>query len=199
MTRSLLIIFVKNPILGKVKTRLAKTVGDQYALHVYLHLLNYTASIAAKSSSDIAIYYSDFVDNNDLWSNNRYQKYIQKGNSLGERMNNAFIEAFQKNYEKALIIGSDCAQLTTEIINNAFKKLNEVDVVIGPAYDGGYYLLGMKKYYIDFFLNKEWSTSEVYSQTVDDVKRLNLSYATLPVLLDIDTEEDLLVLPQDKI
>ncbi|MDQ3682830.1 MAG: glycosyltransferase, partial [Bacteroidota bacterium] len=95
-----------------------------------------------------------------------------------------------RNHSKVLIIGSDCIELTESIIQAAFYQLNTKDVVIGPANDGGYYLLGMRRLHSELFINKKWSTDKVYRATVNNFNELGLSYYELPVLIDIDTKED---------
>lgn len=93
-------------------------------------------------------------------------------------------------YEKVAIIGSDCFELTKAIIEEAFALLKNKDVVIGPAKDGGYYLLGMKKLIEPVFENKQWSTESVFNETINDLTENSFSFASLPVLTDVDTEED---------
>ncbi|MEL7833089.1 TIGR04282 family arsenosugar biosynthesis glycosyltransferase [Fodinibius sp. Rm-B-1B1-1] len=188
---SALIIFVKNPEKGKVKTRLAKTVGDEKALDVYHELLRITKSVADSISVNKQVWYSQFVEENDLWSKGTYEKYPQEGENLGQRMQHAFREAFESEQQKVVIIGSDCASLRNEIVQEAFNKLDTHEVVIGPAQDGGYYLLGMSEYYPVLFEGKSWSSSSVLQSTVEQVEKMNLSYHLLPTLNDIDTEADL--------
>jgi rSAM/selenodomain-associated transferase 1 len=185
-----LIIFAKNPLHGKVKTRLAATIGADKALSIYKRLLLYTHSITEKIGFHKLVYYSDYIEVNDCWGCN-YQKELQHGNDLGERMLNAFYKVFKSNTNKAIIIGTDCPQLTTTIIEEAFESLKEFDVVIGPAADGGYYLLGMKEPHTQLFSNIQWSTDTVLEATLNLCKQLNLYYLLLPVLNDIDEEKDL--------
>jgi rSAM/selenodomain-associated transferase 1 len=189
-----LIIFVKNPELGKVKTRLAQTIGNEQALHIYLRLLDHTQTISSKVAANRAVYYTDFIDTNDLWPEAQFQKYLQTGNNLGERMKNAFATAFAEGFKKVVIIGSDCPQLNQAHIAEAFDLLSAHEVVIGPAVDGGYYLLGMKRLIPELFTNKIWSTPKVLSQTIADFERLHLSYYRMETLRDIDTAEDLNIL-----
>ena len=132
-----LIIFVKNPVLGKVKTRLAAGIGEEKALEIYRQLLAITQTAAAKSSCMRHVFYSDEIEN-DSWDDNKFNKHVQEGKTLGDRMNNAFEKVFALRARNAVIIGSDCPQITTEIIDQAFVNLKEKDVVIGPAKDGGY-------------------------------------------------------------
>lgn len=183
-----LIIFIKNIEKGKVKTRLASTVGDDKALQIYQALLNHTREVATKVSATRHLFYSNRIEE-DEWSKNDFEKYIQKGEDLGIRMANGFKKAFEKN-DKVVIIGSDCASLTPQIVNQAFEKLEENDFVIGPAQDGGYYLLGMNKFMPSVFENIEWSTESVFEKTIQNIEYLNKKYDLLPTLSDIDYEED---------
>jgi uncharacterized protein len=189
--KNLLIVFYRNPELGKVKTRLAKTVGDEKALAIYLRLAEHTRSISQDLSLDKVVYYSHFVDTEDTWPNSSFQKKAQQGNDLGEKMQNAFAEGFKNEYTSICIIGTDCFELTSEIIQQAFDQLEKHDTVIGPANDGGYYLLGMKKSTPELFQNKNWSTDSVAKDTIHDFKRLRLSFVKLPPLTDVDEEKDL--------
>jgi rSAM/selenodomain-associated transferase 1 len=189
--KSLLIIFYRNPELGKVKTRLAKTLGDEKALAIYLKLSSHTRAITENLAIDKVIYYSNFVDTEDAWPNTTFQKKLQNGNDLGEKMNNAFVEGFQSGYERVCIIGTDCLELSKDIIQQAFDQLVCYDAVIGPAKDGGYYLLGMKKPMPELFKNKAWSSDTVATDTIQNFKDLSLSYAQLAVLTDVDEEKDL--------
>ncbi|KAB1158909.1 glycosyltransferase [Tenacibaculum aiptasiae] len=189
MSKNLLLIFTRNPELGKVKTRLAKTIGDESALNIYIFLLNHTKEVTQDLNCDKAVYYSVKVRNNDIWDTSNYQKHQQNGDDLGIRMKNAFQEAFNKNYEKVLIIGSDLYNLKPNHINEAFEKLNSNDVVIGPAEDGGYYLLGMKELHSEVFKNKAWGTSTVRQDTLNDLQ--NVSVHLLETLNDVDVFDDI--------
>lgn len=191
MKTDLLIIFYRNPELGKVKTRLAATVGDEKAFAIYLKLASHTREVALQTACDRVVYYSDFIDTEDSWSNDQFKKSLQTGESLGERMKQAFANSFDAGYKRVCIIGTDCPGLTTQIINESFVKLKSNDVVIGPATDGGYYLLGMENFWPTLFENKAWSTDSVLSQTVQDAKQLNLLNFLLPTLTDVDEEKDL--------
>lgn len=186
-----IIIFVRNPELGKVKTRLAKQVGDQQAFGVYKELLQHTHDITSCLDGDKFVYYTDYIAGNDLWENHLFEKRLQAGSELGERMMLAFMELFQEGYSKLLIIGSDCPELTTFIIEDAFDLLDLNDVVIGPSADGGYYLLGSKKLIPELFVNKEWSTGSVLADSIMDTVRLRKKCSFLPELHDIDTADDL--------
>jgi rSAM/selenodomain-associated transferase 1 len=199
--KRLLIIFVKNPELGKCKTRLAATIGDQKALNFYKNMLKRTKEVAEKVYADKAIYYSSFIDDNDFWPNKPpFYKQLQNQNpDLGIKMQSAFEEAFQSGYESVCVIGSDCYALNEKVIEQAFTSLETQDTVLGPSNDGGYYLLGMNELHTQLFRNKEWSTDSVASDTINDFRNLKLSFDLLDELTDIDNEEDLNTLPNDVI
>lgn len=190
-SRPLLIIFYRNPIPGKVKTRLAATVGDQKALEIYRALSQHTRTITEKLPAARIVYYTEAIEQNDLWPDGVFTKALQQGAGLGQRMENAFKEGFESGYTSICIIGTDCWELTTETILQAFEALNSADAVIGPARDGGYYLLGMNKLLPDAFRNKRWSTDTVLQDTIRDFDSLQLGYVKLPERTDVDTEDDL--------
>lgn len=189
--KSLLIIFYRNPVAGKVKTRLAATVGNARALDIYHKLTEHTKSISQNISADAVVYYSDHPEEQDTWTNTRFKKKKQAGVDLGERMAAAFHEGFALGYRSICIIGTDCFELTTSLLEESFNMLQSYDAVIGPAKDGGYYLLGMNSFYPDLFKNKLWSTDSVSSRTLADFETLGLRYFQLPVLTDVDEEKDL--------
>jgi len=189
--KSLLIIFVKNPELGKVKSRLAKSIGEEKALKVYKMLLAKTKELVIDLEVDKLICYSNRIEHEDLWENYSFQKAKQVGDNLGEKMYNSIQQASINLYKKICLIGSDNMELTDEIIHNAFKYLNDHDIVIGPAKDGGYYLIGMKSPKNEIFKLSNWGTSSVLEETLKIIKALDLKYVLLPVLNDIDVAEDL--------
>ena len=187
-----IIIFVRNPVLGKVKTRLAKTMGNGKALLIYQLLLEHTRQVTGNLHCDKFVYYSDYIDENDDWNNVLYKKKLQSGGDLGERMANAFKQLFASGYQRLIIIGSDCLDLTSDLINEAFNRLKEADVVFGPSTDGGYYLLGLKvPYPPELFENKNWSTDTVLSDSLKTLEASGTSYQLLIPLNDIDEESDL--------
>ncbi len=188
MTKNLIIVFTRNPELGKCKTRLAKTVGNENALIIYKLLLNHTSEVLEQIPYDKAIYYSVKVRNNDMWNDHNYQKRQQYGKDLGERMYNAFKGSFKRGYEKVIIVGSDLYDLKTNHITEAIEKLNTNDIVIGPAEDGGYYLMGMKTLEKNIFKNKEWGTNTVRKDTLRDLE--NKTVFQLETLNDIDVYDD---------
>jgi len=189
MEKRLLIIFTRNPELGKVKTRLAKTIGDEAALKIYTTLLEHTAKVTQHANCDKAVYYSVKIRPNDLWDNTHFQKYQQEGKDLGFRMKKAFQDAFSNGYTKVMIVGSDLYDLQTKHIEEAFTQLNHNDAVIGPAEDGGYYLLAVKSLHKNIFENKNWGTETVFKDTLNDLS--NVKIHLLEKLNDIDLYEDL--------
>jgi rSAM/selenodomain-associated transferase 1 len=191
LSSTALVIFVRNPILGQVKTRLAKDIGDERALAIYLQLLEHTLKITRSLSFRKFIYYADEVSDYDLWSVPGYTKRMQSGTNLGERMLNSFKELFEQGFTRIVIIGSDCLQLQTENLQEAVTLLESNTAVIGPASDGGYYLLGLTKLYPELFVNKPWSTNQVLTKTIDDFNNQGISYALLEELSDIDDITDL--------
>ncbi|MDX1766585.1 TIGR04282 family arsenosugar biosynthesis glycosyltransferase [Arenibacter troitsensis] len=189
LPKDLLIIFTRNPELGKCKTRLAATVGDETALNIYKFLLDHTKNITQGLNIGKWLYYSDDIWENDIWDSSDYAKKVQSGNDLGERMSNAFIDGFNAGYEKIIIIGSDMYDLTENDLLEAFNLLDQHDYIIGPAIDGGYYLLGMKIFNPALFNNKIWGSNTVFQATVQDLR--NMDYGLLAPKNDIDYFEDI--------
>ena len=188
-TDGALIIFVRNPTLGRVKTRLAKTIGDEKALQVYKDLLYHTMTVTQKINCDKFVFYDSAIESDDIWPNNLFEKRLQHGADLGSKMQNAFHNLFNLGYKNCIIIGSDLFDLQTKHITDGFAILQTKDVVIGPAEDGGYYLLGLKKVIPTLFLNKKWGTETVLKDTIKDLETVSVSF--LEILNDIDTAEDL--------
>lgn len=192
MTRKLLLVFVKNPRLGAVKTGLAASIGDQKALRVYQLLLDHTLRIASRMDMDKAVYYSDFIPASDAWRKNGFQQFLQTGSDLGERMSNAFRNAFIRGYDEVVLIGSDCYELEIHHLTSAFESLLKKQVVLGPATDGGYYLIGMNAHYPTLFQQKNWSTSSVFAETLESLKQAQLTWDELEQRSDIDDLNDLM-------
>jgi len=187
--QSALIIFLRNPVLGKVKTRLAAEVGGTKALELYLRLLQHTFDVTADIPVDKYIYYSDFIPESDMWKSSGYIQRIQTGTDLGGRMSNAIKEVLV-HHARVVLIGSDCGELDAKTMAAAFESLNSVDVVIGPAVDGGYYLIGCKTSCPKLFEGISWSTQEVFHQTRAQLLELRLNFKVLKTKTDIDTLED---------
>ncbi|MBT8206029.1 MAG: TIGR04282 family arsenosugar biosynthesis glycosyltransferase [Eudoraea sp.] len=188
-SKDLLLIFTRNPELGKCKTRLAATIGDRAALEIYKFLLGHTAQITSELKVDKAVFYSNSIATDNVWNPEKYLKKLQQGNTLGERMKHACEWALRQKYQKTIIIGSDIYDLSPEDLEMAFEALDKHDFVVGPASDGGYYLLGMTKFKEDVFLNKTWGTETVLQDTLQDLK--GESVYLLPVRNDVDVYEDI--------
>lgn len=187
-SKNLLLIFTRNPVLGQCKTRLAATVGDKVALDIYRFLLNHTFAITNELPVHKQVYYSNEIWEDDIWDSRIFDKRLQQGSDLGERMSNAFQNSFEDGFENIIIIGSDIYELATKDLLEAFESLEQNDFVLGPAEDGGYYLLGMKAYNETVFKNKNWGKEEVFQNTMDDLK--NEKVYLLKSKNDIDLYDD---------
>lgn len=186
MSETAIIIFLRKSELGKVKTRLANDIGKVHALAVYDFLVQKTLESVKKSNLDNYLFYSDKIDHNETNMN----LYIQEGSDLGERMYNAFKTILNKGYKNVLIIGTDCADLEANDLIEATNQLFTHDFVIGPANDGGFYLLGMKDLISEIFLEKQWSHSNVFQDTASILSKKGSIYI-LPKKIDIDNIADL--------
>jgi rSAM/selenodomain-associated transferase 1 len=188
--KNILLIFIRNPQLGKVKTRLARTLGNEEALRIYHILLGKTRSAALGCAAKPWLFYSDFIDEKDAWDVRFFHKTIQHPGDLGERMESAFQQAFDSGAQKVVIMGSDCPELTGVMLDHAFELLDSADFVLGPVPDGGYYLIGMKTMEPTVFQGIEWSTETVRTHTIEKIEQARKSFALLPMLQDVDTEAD---------
>lgn len=188
-SKDLLIIFTRNPVLGKCKTRLAATIGPKAALEIYKFLLAHTATVTSPLQATKWVCYSEEIPADDLWERGPFIRKKQEGDDLGERMANAFQSAFSEGFERVVIIGSDLYEIHTNDLEQAFQLLREKDYVIGPAADGGYYLLGMNQFTPELFKNKAWGTDAVLAATMSDLKGQNLQ--RLPIRNDVDVYEDI--------
>ncbi len=190
MGKNKVIVFVKNPVPGKVKTRLAKTIGNKQALEIYLELLSITRQEVLKVQADKEVWYAWKVINDDIWDEDIFYKKVQVQGDLGEKMKHAFHTSFLDGYKKVVLIGSDCPTLTRQILEEAYEKLENHDVVFGPSKDGGYYLIGMRSFHPQVLEDINWSTEQVMAQTEKQAQEIGLTLAKLKPLNDIDTEED---------
>ena len=188
-SEELLLIFTRNPELGKVKKRLAAGIGEVPALEIYKYLLKHTVEVTTNLQVEKWVCYSEEIPEEDIWKKEAFSKKLQQGKDLGKRMEKAFSEAFNHGFQKVVIIGSDLYDITEEDLKMAFLALDDHEYVLGPAQDGGYYLLGMKKETPQLFSNKDWSTEKVFQQTLGDLKQEKVKL--LPVRNDIDTFEDM--------
>ncbi len=185
-----LIVFMKNLVLGQVKTRIGKELGDEEALVVYQQLVDYTIRMVRELNIETYIYFSEFMPENPIGNQGKTKYRVQsKGGDLGTKMYDAFQEQFQ-DYNQVVIIGSDCLQLTTDIIEKAFSSLDSHEAVIGPSLDGGYYLLGLSRFVEEVFLDIPWSSEQVLSRTISILENQGISFQILQPLKDIDHAAD---------
>lgn len=187
-----LLVFARYPELGRVKTRLAETVGTPEALRVYRDLLARTRSAASAVAASKTLWLAGDLPADDAFEEwEGFTQRPQAAGDLGQRMHTAFAEAFAAGATAGVIIGTDCPELTPGHLQEAFQQLISHDVVVGPAQDGGYYLLGMNTLLPELFQDKPWSTDAVLAHTLADANRLGLRVAHLPTLSDVDTASDL--------
>ncbi|MEO6315561.1 MAG: TIGR04282 family arsenosugar biosynthesis glycosyltransferase [Chitinophagaceae bacterium] len=186
-----LLIFAKNLVYGQVKTRIAATLGDAVALTIYGKLLAHTNAVTSNLPVIKTVCYSSFIEAADVWDNAVYSKQLQSGKDLGARMMNAFANSFEEANDAVAVIGTDCFDISSNLIMDAFAALTNHDVVIGPAKDGGYYLLAMKQLHPLLFENIPWSTNDVLKKTIAICTQLQLSHFLLEELSDVDTAHDL--------
>lgn len=188
-----LLVFQKNTSRGKVKTRLAASIGDEKALDIYRELLMTTYSEVRKLEGiDVIPFFSDYPEPLPIPLHNSPSRQIQSGQDLGQRMSNAFAWAFSKGYDRVGIIGTDCPELKHDIIRDGIEQLENFDFCIGPAYDGGYYFLAMREFHPWIFENIRWSSPYVLEETLALVKGRERSFSLLEILRDVDTEDDYL-------
>jgi hypothetical protein len=196
MSENLLIVFVKYPAPGTVKLRLAQHIGAETAAAVYRQIAeavikNTVPYSAAGYTVEICFSPQDAETLLREWLSDNRLFYPQKGSDLGARMLNAFEYAFDSGYRKAILIGSDCPDISEEIVLQGFSLLDKKEVVLGPAYDGGYYLIGLKQPRKELFQNIAWGTDNVFQMTCDKIISAGVSFALLPALRDVDRVEDL--------
>ncbi|MGB3655135.1 MAG: TIGR04282 family arsenosugar biosynthesis glycosyltransferase [Rivularia sp. (in: cyanobacteria)] len=191
-----LIIFTRYPQPGKTKTRLIPALGVEGAANLQRQMTEYTLSKVKKLCKSIAISFEvRFADGNlqlmQSWLGTELNYQLQGEGDLGKRMENSFLNAFNKGAQKVVIIGIDCPGVDTEVLVEAFEKISDCDLLLGPAVDGGYYLIGLKRAIGELFINIDWGTAKVLQQTVDIAQQLNLSVGYLRSLADVDRPEDL--------
>ncbi|MEX0794911.1 MAG: TIGR04282 family arsenosugar biosynthesis glycosyltransferase [Pirellulaceae bacterium] len=186
-------MFAKVPRPGQVKTRLAVTLGDNTAAHVYglflrqllarLTPLRYCKSLVHWPAGE-GDYFSDFAEHG-------WRVEPQSPGDLGTRMGNFFQLRFAAEDRQVVLIGSDSPDLPLEMIESAFSHLERTEVVLGPSHDGGYYLIGMSKFHLEIFQDMPWSTSEVLAETVARLQRGGTSHVLLDPWYDVDDGADL--------
>ena len=190
-----LLFFVKNPERGKVKSRLAAAIGVDPAVCLYKNMV--AQMLSTLKEGTFPLYICFFPKNVQKpiknWLGEEYRYIPQNGKDLGERMRNGFIDGFSMGHKRVVLIGSDIPGLKIKYVNEAFTSLKKMDAVIGPAYDGGYYLIGFKNktFFAQVFEGMTWGTKNVFDETMKRLKRFRRAVHTLPYQRDIDTAEDL--------
>lgn len=189
-----LIIFTRYPEPGKTKTRLIPAVGAEKAAEIARKLSEHTLT-QIRTLQNFTKIQIHFVGGNRLlmqqWLGNDLDYFEQSQGDLGERIKCALEMAFANNMANVIIIGTDCPSLSPEIITEAYEALTEYDLVLGPALDGGYYLIGLNHLIPELFQNIKWSTEEVLLQTLAIAQQLKLRVYQLSILADVDRPEDL--------
>ncbi|NTV01679.1 MAG: glycosyltransferase [Chlorobiaceae bacterium] len=188
----LLIVFSKNPVAGLVKTRLATSIGAAEALRVYEELRAITERATSAADCTRAVFYSDYIPEEDIFLDDATGAHLQDGTDLGERMHRAFLEGFRLGYRRVVLVGTDCPGLSVFLLDCAFEALEGDDAVIGPARDGGFYLIGLNRPIPELFLGRKWSTPEVLHESLSILSKQRAECAILPALSDIDTIDDLM-------
>lgn len=190
----MLIIFLKAPVPGLVKTRLSVAFGADEACNIYKKLTEEVLQSAVKSQNDISLFYYPPEGKSIItdWLGKKYRMQKQRGDGIGGRMKNAFLDGFNEGADKIVLIGTDIPELDGKTINDAYKSLEKKDCVIGPSTDGGYYLIGFtrKGFRKEVFENIAWSTESVLQETIIITKKLSLTSELLGFKTDIDTPED---------
>ena len=189
MTRPVVLLFAKYPTPGRVKTRLARQIGAHAAASRYKEMVEtLVRELKAVPTYTLTCCY-DPPDHDEAfrsWLPQLTSFLAQSPGDLGQRMETAIEDALSHGAPAAIVIGSDCIDLNKDILKQAIAALNESDVVIGPAVDGGYYLIGMKKPHPELFHNMTWSHQDVYRETIRRSEQQRLNVAALPVLADLD-------------
>ncbi|MBV6627434.1 MAG: TIGR04282 family arsenosugar biosynthesis glycosyltransferase [Rivularia sp. (in: Bacteria)] len=191
-----LIIFTRYPQPGKTKTRLIPALGAEGAANLQRQMTEHTLSKVKKFQESTGISFEiRFADGNlqlmQNWLGTEFNYRLQGEGDLGKRMENSFLNAFEGGAQQVAIVGIDCPGLNNQVLTEAFQKIQNSDLILGPAVDGGYYLIALKRAIGELFINIDWGTAKVLQQTVDIAQQLNLSVAYLRTLADVDRPEDL--------
>ena len=199
MKTDLLIVYVKKPVPGNVKTRLIPKIGAEAACLVYDYLLKHTLKVANQFQGDVLFSFDgDCPELSELSIS--FKTSRQKGRDLGDKMSNDFQTAFESGYTQIVLIGSDIPWLSINLINQSFKELSNNGSVIGPTKDGGYYLIGfhsrLQSQLKVVFNRIDWSTDRVFDQTISQLKNIATHPFVLEKLQDVDRPEDLSIIPQ---
>jgi rSAM/selenodomain-associated transferase 1 len=188
-----LIVFVRAPELGRVKTRLAAELGAETALAIYREVgAHVVAAASLIRDCDLVVAYTpaDGEAMTRAWLGDAVALVPQCDGDLGARMSAAVTQALARGAERVVVIGADCPEITPATIAEAFVRLNEADVVLGPAVDGGYYLIGLTRPYRALFADIPWSSRDTLSRTLTAARRAGLTVSLLDVKHDVDTADD---------
>lgn len=185
-----IIVFQKYPEAGSVKTRLAETIGAKKAANLYAFLIQHTHKQLSELEAAFFVFHQGPISTED-YPQKGYYFYTQETGDLGKKMEKAFQQVFERGFEQVLIIGTDCYELKSDHLKQALDALLNKDLVLGPAVDGGYYLLGLQRPCATLFQGITWSTATVLQQTLERANQENLTYSLLEKLRDVDRYEDL--------
>jgi rSAM/selenodomain-associated transferase 1 len=196
MVHNKLILFIKAPVPGQVKTRLIPVVGAQGAAKLYQDwVIQFCSRLTHFEAATPEIAYQAhplFSTPDWVLPKNPFPFFAQQGNTLGKKLLHAFDYGFNNNANKMVIVGSDSPDLPLQYIREAYEKLETEDLVLGPTLDGGYYLIGLRRPpSIELFKNVKWSTPSVLEETQKNAEALGYKIHLLPPYFDIDTPEDL--------
>lgn len=186
-------VFLKHPTPGRVKTRMAKDIGDEHAARIYAAMVETVMKNIGEKHS-LTVFYNPPEMKQEIvnWLGGRGADFIpQNGESLGEKISNAVEDCITLGNRKVVVIGTDCIDITAKTIANSFERLDDTDAVIGPCEDGGYYLIGLKANHVEIFSGIDWSTDRVMAQTLEKMRELRLNVSILETLRDIDCADDL--------
>lgn len=192
---NILIVFVKYPEPGKVKTRIAQELGAHRAAELYSQMAKRIIRKVWRPDAYRAVIYFDPPEREEdvrAWlgiDNVSYEP--QSPGTIGDKMSNAFERVFSEGAEKAVLIGTDVPEITADVVSTACSMLNDTDVVLGPSYDGGYYLIGLRKFEPVLFRDIDWGTNTVFNRTLNRIIEKNLSHKSLDTLKDVDMAEDI--------
>lgn len=190
------LLFVRAPRQGHVKTRLAKHLGAETTLSLYRCFVEDILATLTAGAYQTSVFFTPADQGAAVkdWLGKFADCQPQTGENLGQRMHLAFLNTYSDPVDRAILIGSDLPDLDIDIIHEAFSALQQSEVVIGPAADGGYYLIGFQKdaFTAKLFGGVDWGTGRVFQQTLEQIQQANLNYYTLPAWQDIDTYEDLM-------
>ncbi|MEH2263112.1 TIGR04282 family arsenosugar biosynthesis glycosyltransferase [Nostoc sp.] len=191
-----LIIFTRYPEPGKTKTRLIPALGNLGAANLQREMTEHTIFQVQELQKKIAISMEVRFAGGNLqlmqdWLGLDLVYQSQGEGDLGSRMARSLFDAFESGADKVIIIGTDCPGVNAQILITAFEKLHSFDLVLGPALDGGYYLIGLCQPIPELFANIKWGTAQVFQKTLEIARKINLSHVNLSPLADIDRPEDL--------